>query len=104
MSSGRNSVISGGANPPLKRGKCRGCGEIGNREWITVRFYRKRFQREYRYHVCGECRCILEAFLEGNAESRTESMFNPPTSLSSRRSEHAQVEQLYGEVGEHVEP
>lgn len=79
MSNAREAVVVGGRRDAPRRGRCRGCGETADREWITVRIYLQRIQREFRYHVCRQCKAILITFLEGNAEAVTKSLFDPPS-------------------------
>lgn len=79
MSNDREAVVAPGQRNAPRRGRCRGCGEKADREWITVRLYLQRFQREFRYHVCRQCKAILITFLEGNAEATTKSLFDPPS-------------------------
>jgi hypothetical protein len=73
----------GGSVP--SKGRCRGCGEVGEREWAVVRLYRRRTQVEFRYHVCQDCMRILSTFLEGNAEVTSRSMFDHSAGVTATK-------------------
>lgn len=66
------------APPDSRRGKCGNCGHVSDREWVTVRLYRRRKQTEFKYHVCLDCVHSLESLLGCGAEASQHGLFDPP--------------------------
>lgn len=56
--------------------QCTSCQSHVHVESVTVRIYRKRWQSEYRYRLCGDCTRLLDALLSTNAIATQRSLFD----------------------------
>lgn len=49
--------------------RCSECGKQAVTEVVMVRLYERRYQRDFRYRLCGECKSVLRHLLRDNSVS-----------------------------------